>query len=318
MDDLISQKERERIKQCTLHHLAEPENESDVLVADVVKAICERHRVIGLPKGPGLTHSSITLVESLTHCVDALPHEFQHEIEHGLPDLLHLSEAALAEWQGKDQELKVIIEWIKSGTKPSTLRGQSPDIVLWLREWSRLELKNGVLYRKRQEHGASHYQLVLPAGLRKIVLRSLHDDMGYLGIERTLDLVRSRFFWPKMSQTVENKIKTFERCVRRKTPPDRAAPLVNIQTSGPLEMVCMDFLLLEPDNSNTKNILVVTDHFTKYAVAKPTQNQTARMVAKCLWENVLVHYGFPEKLQSDQGPNFESTNQGVMSCCGYS
>ncbi|KAK9980488.1 hypothetical protein ABG768_000093 [Culter alburnus] len=68
----------------------------------------------------------------------------------------------------------------------------------------------------------------------------------------------------------------------------------------------MDFLSLEPDHSNTKNILVITDHFTKYAVAIPTQNQTARTVAKCLWENFLVHYGFPEKLHSDQGPDFES------------
>ncbi len=80
MDDLISQKERERIKQFTLHHLAETGNESDVLMADAVKANCERHQVIGLPKGPGLALSSITLVESLTYCVDALPNEFQHEI----------------------------------------------------------------------------------------------------------------------------------------------------------------------------------------------------------------------------------------------
>lgn len=29
-------------------------------------------------------------------------------------------------------------------------------------------------------------------------------------------------------------------------------------------------------------------------------------MAKCLWENFLVHYGFPEKLLSDQGPDFES------------
>ncbi|KAI3371497.1 hypothetical protein L3Q82_024075 [Scortum barcoo] len=47
-------------------------------------------------------------------------------------------------------------------------------------------------------------------------------------------------------------------------------------------------------------------HFTKYAVAIPTRNQKAQTVAKCLWENFLVHYGFPEKLLSDQGPDFES------------
>ncbi len=48
------------------------------------------------------------------------------------------------------------------------------------------------------------------------------------------------------------------------------------------------------------------DHFTKYAVAIPTSNQTAQIVAKSLWDNVLVHYGFLEKLLSDQGADFES------------
>lgn len=66
----------------------------------------------------------------------------------------------------------------------------------------------------------------------------------------------------------------------------------------------MDFLSLEPDRGNTKHILVLTDNFTKYAVAIPTQNQKAQTVAKCLWENFLLHYGFPEKLLSDQGPDF--------------
>lgn len=78
-------------------------------------------------------------------------------------------------------------------------------------------------------------------------MKELHDEMGHLGIERTLDLVRSRFFWPKMSLAVEQKVKTCERCVRRKTPPEKAAPLVNIKTSRPLELVCMDFLSIEPD-----------------------------------------------------------------------
>lgn len=41
-------------------------------------------------------------------------------------------------------------------------------------------------------------------------------------------------------------------------------------------------------------------------MAIPTPNQKARTVAKCLWENFIVHYGFPKKLQSDQGTDFES------------
>ena len=87
-----------------------------------------------------------------------------------------------------------------------------------------MEMRNGVLYRRRQDQGEIIYQLALPKDLRATVLKSLHDDLGHLGIERTIDLVRSRFYWPRMSMDVEEKIKTCERCVRRKTPQEKAAP----------------------------------------------------------------------------------------------
>ena len=48
----------------------------------------------------------------------------------------------------------------------------------------------------------------------------------------------------------------------------------------------MDFLSIEPDSKNKKDILVVTDHFTKYAMAIPTRDQKASTVAKSLWENI--------------------------------
>lgn len=94
--------------------------------------------------------------------------------------------------------------------------------------------------------------------------------MGHLGCERTLELVRSRLYWPKMASDVESKIKTCPRCVKRKEQPERAVPLVNIQTSRPMELVCMDFLSIEPDSHHTRDILVITDHFSKYTGAIPT------------------------------------------------
>lgn len=130
--------------------------------------------------------------------------------------------------------------------------------------------------------------------------------MGHMGIERTLDLARTCFYWPKMAANVEHKIRTCGRCVRRKALPEKAAPLVNIQTSRPLQLICMDFLSLEPNTSNTKDVLVLTDHFTKFALGFPTPNQKARTVAKCLWENFIIYYGIPERLHTDQGPDFES------------
>lgn len=223
------------------------------------------------------------------------------------PIIQSFSDAEIAAKQRADPVIQHIIAQLeRDETPPTSLREEIPDLPLLLRELTRLELHNNVLVRRRNVGGEHTYQLVLPEECRPEVLFQLHDQMGHLGIERTLDLARSRFFWPRMSADVHNKIKTCERCVRRKSQPQRAAPLVNIKTTRPLELVCMDFLSLEPDQSRTKDVLVITDHFTKYAVAVPTPNQKAKTVAKSLWDNFLVHYGIPEKLHSDQGPDFES------------
>ena len=58
----------------------------------------------------------------------------------------------------------------------------------------------------------------------------------------------------------------------------------------------MDYLSLEPSKGNIENVLVISDHFTRYALA----------TARILWDNFICHYGFPERFISDQGRNFES------------
>lgn len=305
-DDTTSQKELERIQQFTKRHLSETDYAN--LNENTIKAICEKHLVHQVNNHSGETSPSTTLVVSLAHHPRALPESFEEEDQlGGLPVVPSLAPAELRDKQNADPCIREVLRQVESGEKPPpSLRKELPELGLLLREWNKLEVLDGVLYRKRQEGAQTHYQFVLPEALRSLVLKSLHDDMGHMGTERTLDLIRKRFYWPKMSAEVEAKVKTCNRCIRRKTMPEKAAPLVNIVATRPLELVCMDFLSVEPDSSNTKDILVITDHFTKYAVAVPTPNQKARTVAKTLWDHFFVHYGIPEKLHSDQGPDFES------------
>uniref|UniRef100_A0A3B3HM86 Gypsy retrotransposon integrase-like protein 1 n=1 Tax=Oryzias latipes TaxID=8090 RepID=A0A3B3HM86_ORYLA len=292
-------KEWDLVNQFTRDHV-EP-GTAVQLDPDAVAAICHCGLLRDCPE------NCITLVESLSMSITAIPNSYVDESHQGLPVVPSMSPIDLREKQREDPSIREVIYQLETGEKISpTVRQELPDIPLLLREWNRLELKDNILYRRRQDGEHILFQLVLPEELRSMVLTSLHNDMGHLGVERTLDLVRSRFFWPRMAADVEQKIKTCDRCIRRKALPERAAPLVNIETRRPLELLCMDFLTLEPDQSNTKDILVLTDHFTKYAVAIPTANQKAKTVAKCLWENFIVHYGIPERLHTDQGPDFES------------
>jgi hypothetical protein len=81
---------------------------------------------------------------------------------------------------------------------------------------------------------------------------------------------------------------------------------MSISATKPLELVHIDYLKLDPSKGNVEDVLVITDHFTRYAQAFHTSSQTAYVTAKCLWDNYFSYYGFPDKILSDQGANFES------------
>jgi transposase InsO family protein len=149
-------------------------------------------------------------------------------------------------------------------------------------------------------------QLVLPETCIATVMTSLHDDIGYQVRDRTLSLVKDRFVWYGMTRVVETWITNCNRCIRRKKPTNERAALINIESSQPLELVCMDYLSLERSKGGYENILVITDHFTRYAIAIPTRNQTAKTTAEAFFNNLVVHYGLPKRIHSDQGANFES------------
>ena len=73
-----------------------------------------------------------------------------------------------------------------------------------------------------------------------------------------------------------------------------------------MDLVCIDFLSIDPDNKGIKDVLVITDHFTKYALAIPTRNQTSKVIAETLWDNLICHYGWPRRLHIVQGRDFKS------------
>lgn len=108
-----------------------------------------------------------------------------------------------------------------------------------------------------------------------------------------------------MAVDVNHKCRTCERCIRSTAQAEKAVLLMNIKVYSPLELICIDYLVTEPDDHDTKNLLVVADYFTEYAQAYPTKDQIAKNVATTLEENFHFHSGFPKRIHSDQGANSE-------------
>ena len=53
-------------------------------------------------------------------------------------------------------------------------------------------------------------------------------------------------------------------------------------------------------------MLIITDHFMRYAQALVTSSQSAKCMAHPLWDWFVVLYGLPESIISDQDQNFKS------------
>ena len=110
-----------------------------------------------------------------------------------------------------------------------------------------------------------------------------------------------------MTEDATRHIQHCERCLSLKAPPDKA-PLENVIATYPMELVHMDYLTTEDtEGGKDIHILVITDHFTRYAQAIVTSLQTTKCTAQNLWDKFIVHYGFPEKILMDQGHNFKSS-----------
>ena len=258
-----------------------------------VKAICSSNKI------------SYRYCETICCGAASLPNQFAD---------MSISSSQPFDWmkqQSKSPEIKEIIGLSRKHRLYSRKikKGDSSVTKALLRMKGQLKLIKNVLYRKTilatSAEQRLRLQLILPGHLTKRVLNGCHGQVGHQGIVRTLSLLRERFYWPVMHKEATHYVKKCQNCLKRKATPD-VAPLQPIIANQPMELVHMDFLSIEPSKGNIENVLVITDHFTRYAQAYPSKTQTAQATAKMLLENFIRDYGFPEKFLSDQGRNFES------------
>ncbi len=182
--------------------------------------------------------------------------------------------------QDRDPVLRKWVEAVRTRARPrKDSLPFSTDNSAYLKIFPSLTLIHGVLYRNVTINGEDRKQLVVPNHLISSILQGLHNDNGHPGRDRTIGLIRDRVYWPGVARDVDEWIGRCGRCLRRKAGTTRA-PLVNITTTQPLELVSMDFLTLERSIGGHQHVLVITDHFTRYAIAVPTRNMTAKTTAE--------------------------------------
>ena len=72
--------------------------------------------------------------------------------------------------------------------------------------FEKLHITDGILQRTVTDNisGEKFDQLIIPSTHRSLILPSLHDEMGNQGRDRTISLIRDRFYWYGETRDVEN------------------------------------------------------------------------------------------------------------------
>ena len=59
-------------------------------------------------------------------------------------------------------------------------------------------------------------------------------------------------------------------------------PMQPVVAHEPIEVVAINFTVLEKSSCGLINVLIMTDVFSKFTVAVPARNQSTQTLAKCL------------------------------------
>ena len=90
----------------------------------------------------------------------------------------------------------------------------------------------------------------------------LHSQAGYQSIERTINLIRTRFYWTGMVQDIESYCKNCGRCnMSKMTMPKFRLTMNHLLASAPNEILAIYFTLLEKSSDGHEYVLVLTDVF---------------------------------------------------------
>ena len=157
-------------------------------------------------------------------------------------------------------------------------------------------------------------RLVIPnqSALRTRLMQECHDapTAGHLGKDKTIELVKRRFYWRGMDEDIIKYVTTCDACQRNK--PSTQAQMGPMQPlpipTRPWQQVSMDLITQLPrTRSGNDAIVVFVDKLTKMVhYAATTTTVSAPQLAAIVMREVVRLHGVPESILSDRDPRFTS------------
>ncbi|KAL0195462.1 hypothetical protein M9458_009034, partial [Cirrhinus mrigala] len=154
-------------------------------------------------------------------------------------------------------------------------------------------------------------KIYVPRSQCQHLLGTAHQSpgSGHPGSKRTLSLLQTRYWWPSMRRDTIRYVQSCSVCAMsnspRMLPTGKLVPLPIPER--PWSHLGVDFVTDLPSSEGNTCVLVIVDRFSKTCKFVPLKGlPTAMETAEHLFHQVFRHFGIPEEIVSDRGPQFIS------------
>ena len=128
--------------------------------------------------------------------------------------------------------------------------------------------------------------------------------MGHQTIDKVYQRFLKGFEWPGMKKACEKWVTACLSCQQAKNPRKLQFPLHSIESTEFYGVVQIDHHNIRLKDTGYNHVLVMIDHFTKYAEAVPCMTVSEEENCDHLISNWKVRHGCPMTFQSDNGTVF--------------
>ncbi|XP_021341363.1 uncharacterized protein K02A2.6-like [Mizuhopecten yessoensis] len=141
-------------------------------------------------------------------------------------------------------------------------------------------------------------KIVIPTGLRTVMLDLLHS--GHMGVEKCRSRAKDIMFWPGLSSDISDLVLNCPTCLELRNSNAKEPMLPREISARPWQIVATDLFAW-----NDQDFVVVVDYHSRYfEVSKLSSTTSATVISKL--KEVFSGHGIPEKLFSDNGPQYSS------------